>query len=370
MAVPLLDLKRQYVTFQEAVEKELIEVSRSGYFIGGPKIAAFEAAAAKYCEAKHAIGVSSGTDALLACLMGLDLQPGDEVITSTYSFFATVGAIVRAGGKPVLCDIDLPTFNIDPEQIAAKITKKTKAILPVHLYGQCADMEAIMAIADQHGIPVIEDAAQAIGSKRFGKQAGNFGLAGCFSFFPSKNLGCFGDGGMITTNNDAFAHKMQLLRNHGMEPKYYHSMIGGNFRLDAIQAAVLSIKLPLLDGWTEGRQKNAALYRKLFAQKGLDKVLTLPVEKPGRHIYNQFTLLCPDRDGLFKSLQEKKVGCDMYYPLSFHQQECFKNLGYKTGDFPKSEDAAKRCLSVPIFPELTEGEIVEVVEAIAAFYGK
>lgn len=370
MAVPLLDLKRQYAQFQDEVEKELIEVARSGYFIGGPKITAFEEAAAKYCDAKHAIGVSSGTDALLACLMGLDLQPGDEVITTTYSFFATVGAIVRAGGTPILCDIDLKTFNIDPQQIADSITPRTKAILPVHLYGQCADMKAIMAIANKRNIPVIEDAAQAIGSARDGTQAGNFGLAGCFSFFPSKNLGCFGDGGMITTNDDAFAHKMQLLRNHGMEPKYYHSMIGGNFRLDAIQAAVLTIKLRYLDGWTEGRQRNAALYRSLLTQKELDKVLVLPTETPGRHIYNQFTLLCPDREGLFKSLQEKKIGCDMYYPLCFHQQECFRSLGYKFGDFPKSEEATKKCLSLPIFPELAESEITEVVEAIAAFYGK
>lgn len=368
MPVPLLDLKRQYADFGAEVEKELIEVSRSGYYIGGPKLEEFQKSAAAYCRAKHAIGVSSGTDALLAALMALDLKEGDEVLTTTFSFFATVGAIVRAGGKPVLCDIQPDTFNIDPADLARRITPRTRAIMPVHLYGQCADMPAIMELANKHGLAVIEDAAQAIGSEVAGVRAGNFGIAGCFSFFPSKNLGAFGDAGLITTNDDAFAQKLLMLRNHGMEPKYYHAMIGGNFRLDAIQAAVLTIKLRYLDKWTEGRQKNAALYRKLFAEKGLTGKITLPVEKPGRHIYNQFTILCPERDALFKFMQEKKIGCDMYYPLPFHMQECFKYLGYREGDFPVAEAACRGCISVPIFPELTGAEIAEVVDAFAEFY--
>ncbi len=368
MAVPLLDLKRQYKDFQAEVEKELVEVARSGYYIGGPKLIGFEESAAEYCQCKHAFGVSSGTDALLVSLMALGVSAGDEVITTTFSFFATIGVIARLGAKPVLCDIDPDTFNIDPAAIEAQISAKTKAIIVVHLYGQCAEMDAIMAIAAKHKIAVVEDAAQSIGAEYKGKRAGSFGEFGCYSFFPSKNLGAFGDGGLVTTNDDALAQKIRLLRNHGMEPKYYHKLVGGNFRMDAIQAAILSIKLKYLDNWSAGRAENAAHYAKLFTEAGLTEKVKLPVARESRHIYNQFTILVEQRDELFKALQEKKIGCDMYYPVSFHEQECFAYLGYKQGDFPVAESVEKRCISLPIFTELTEGELVEVVEAIKDFY--
>ncbi len=368
MGVPLLDLKRQYEVFQDEVEKEIVEVARSGYYIGGPKLVEFEKRATEYCGCKYGLGVSSGTDALLVSLMALDVGQGDEVITTTFSFFATVGVIARLGAKPVLCDIDAGTFNIDPAKIEEKITDKTKAIIVVHLYGQCADMDAIMAIADKHGIPVVEDAAQSIGAEYKGKRAGSFGATGCYSFFPSKNLGAFGDGGFVTTNDEALAEKLALLRNHGMDPKYYHKMIGGNFRMDAMQAAILSVKLKHLDSWSEGRAKNADLYRKLFAEAGLIDKVKLPEARESRHIYNQFTILVENRDELFKALQEKKIGCDMYYPVSFHEQECFEYLGYKKGDFPVAESVEMKCMSLPIFTELTEAEIKEVVEAIKEFY--
>ncbi len=368
MAVPLLDLKRQYEDFKDEVEQEIIEVARSGYYIGGPKLAAFEKSAAEYCGCKHALGVSSGTDALLVSLMGLDIGAGDEVITTTFSFFATVGVIARLGATPVLCDIDPDTFNIDPAAIEDKITPRTKAIIVVHLYGQCAEMDTIMAIADKHNLSVVEDAAQSIGAEYKGKRAGSFGIAGCYSFFPSKNLGAFGDGGLVATNDDAFAEKLALLRNHGMNPKYYHKMIGGNFRMDAIHAAILSIKLKYLDKWSAGRAANAARYRELMAEAGLEGNIKLPVERENRHIYNQFTILTEKRDELFKCLQEHKIGCDMYYPVSFHEQECFQDLGYSKGDFPVAEDVEQRCLSLPIFTELTDAEICEVVSVIKEFY--
>lgn len=369
MSVPMLDLKRQYAPLQDALEAAVLDVARSTHYIGGPKIEAFEAEAAAYCGTRHAVGVSSGTDALLVALMALDLQPGDEVITTVYSFFATVGAIVRVGATPVFVDIDPETFNIDPRAVAAAVTDKTKAILPVHLYGQLADMEALMRVADAKGIPVIEDAAQAIGAERNGQRAGSIGLCGCFSFFPSKNLGAFGDGGLVTTQDDAFAHKLRLLRNHGMEPRYYHKVVGGNFRLDALQAAVLSVKLPHLDAWTDGRQQNAATYRRLFTDAGLvPDCVQLPIEKPGRHIYNQFILRCQDRDGLLAHLRERGIGCDMYYPVAFHKQECFASLPDAARSFPHAEQAAAETLAVPIFPELTDEELRAVVEAVATFY--
>lgn len=370
MGVPLLDLKRQYEQFQDEVEKELIDVARSGYYIGGPKIDAFEKTAAEYCQCKHAIGVSSGTDALLVSLMALGVGIGDEVITSTYSFFATVGVVSRVGAIPVLCDILPETFNINPAEIEAKITPKTKAIIAVHLYGQCADMDAILEVANKHNIPVIEDAAQSIGSEYKNKRAGSMGATGCFSFFPSKNLGAFGDGGLVTTNDDELAKTLRLMRNHGMDPKYYHKIIGGNFRLDAIQAAILNIKIKYLDAWSEGRQKNAARYRELLAAANLGDKVILPLEKESRHIYNQFTILVENRDELFKFLQDKGIGCDMYYPVPFHLQECYQTLGYKEGDFPVSENTMRNCISIPIFTELKDEEIKEVVTAIAEFYNK
>ena len=368
MAVPLLDLKRQYEDFKEEVEKEIIEVSRSGYYIGGPKLLEFEKNAADYCGCEYGLGVSSGTDALLVSLMALDIKPGDEVITTTFSFFATVGVIARLGAKPVLCDIVEDTFNIDPAKIEEKITEKTKAMIIVHLYGQCAEMDSIMAIAGKYNIPIVEDAAQSIGAEYKGQRAGSFGALGCYSFFPSKNLGAFGDGGLVTTNDKALAEKVALLRNHGMNPKYYHKMIGGNFRMDAMQAAILNIKLKHLDKWSAGRQQNAAKYRELFTAADLAEKVVLPVEKENRHIYNQFTIMVEMREDLFKNLQEKKIGCDMYYPVSFHEQECFIDLGYSKGDFPVAEKVEKKCLSLPIFTELTNIEIAEVVEVIKEFY--
>lgn len=367
MAVTMLDPRRQHAAIADKIEAQLLEVFRSGRYIGGDKITQLEKEIAEYCGCKHAVGVSSGTDALLAALMALGVGPGDEVVTTVYSFFATAGVIVRVGAKPVFCDIDRDTFNIDPADLARKIGPKTKAVIPVHLYGQCADMGAVLAAAGK--VPVIEDCAQAIRAEDGGKRAGSFGAIGCFSFFPSKNLGCLGDGGMVTTNDDALAHRLQLLRNHGMEPKYYHHFVGGNFRLDAIQAAVLSVKLTQLDAWTAARQKHAAFYRAAFAARGLDRFVTAPAEKRSRHIYNQFTLRCQNRDGLMQHLQSKGIGCDMYYPVPFHEQECFRSLGYKHGDFPVAEAVCAECLSIPIYDQLTEAELGEVVDAMAGFYG-
>lgn len=367
MAVGMLDPKRQHAAIADKIEAQLLEVFRSGRYIGGDKISEFEKSCAAYCGCKFAVGVSSGTDALLASLMALNIGAGDEVITTTFSFFATAGVIVRVGAKPVFCDIDKATFNIDPADIARKITPRTKAIIPVHLYGQCADMSEIMRVAGD--IPVVEDCAQAIGAEDNGRRAGSFGKIGCFSFFPSKNLGCLGDGGMVTTNDEELGHRLMLMRNHGMEPKYYHHFVGGNFRMDAIQAAVLNVKLTQLDKWTAARQKNAAFYRAAFAKKGLDKYITAPAEIRSRHIYNQFTLLCENRDGLMKHLQSHQIGCDMYYPVAFHEQECFRNLGYKHGDFPVAEEVCGKCLSIPIYDQLTEAELQEVVDTMAAFYG-
>ncbi len=369
--VPLLDLKAQYVTIQDEVRAAMDRVLDSQYFILGPEVKALEEEVAAYSHCQYGIGVSSGTDALLVALMALDLQPGDEVITTPYTFFATAGSVARLGGKMVFVDIDPESYNIDPAAIEAKITDRTRAILPVHLYGQMADMAAIMAIAARHDIPVIEDAAQAIGSEEEGRRAGSIGNLGCFSFFPSKNLGGFGDGGMVVTNDEALAQKMTLLRGHGAKPKYYHKVVGGNFRLDALQAAVLRVKLQHLDDWTAGRQANAAIYRQLFQELGLDEVVGLPVERPNvRHIYNQFIIRCPQRDELMAHLKEHQIGCEIYYPVPMHVQECFADLGYGQGDFPHSEAAAAETLAIPVYPELTATMQRTVVETIAAFYDR
>lgn len=370
-SVPLLDLKAQYDPIRSEIQAAMEQVLESQYFILGPEVKALEEEVAAYSHCRHGIGVSSGTDALLVALMALDVQPGDEVITTPYTFFATAGCVARLGAKMVFVDIDPETYNIDAAAIEAKITEKTKSILPVHLYGQMADMQAIMAIADRHNIPVIEDAAQAIGSERNGQRAGQRGALGCFSFFPSKNLGGFGDGGMVVTNDPNLADKVTLLRGHGAKPKYYHKVVGGNFRLDALQAAVLRVKLRHLDQWTAGRQQNAAIYRQLFQEMGLDSVVGLPVEVPdSRHIYNQFIIRCPDRDGLMAHLKENQIGCEIYYPVPMHTQECFADLGYSEGDFPHSEAAAAETLAIPIYPELTEPMQRRVVEVIAAFYDR
>jgi len=369
-SIPLLDLKAQYATIRHEIEPVVKEVMESQYFVLGPKVKEFEDHVAAYCNTKHALGVSSGSDALVIALMALDIQPGDEVITTTYSFFATAGAVSRLQAKPVFVDIDAQTYNIDPAKIESKITSKTKAIIPVHLYGQTADMDPILEIAQKYNLFVIEDAAQAIGSEYTnGRRAGSLGDIGCFSFFPSKNLGGFGDGGMVTTNDDALYEKLVYLRNHGAHPKYYHKMIGGNFRLDALQAAVLDVKLKYLDQWTEGRQKNADYYDAGISDKGMHDFIQLPLRIPGyRHIFNQYILRVKDRDGLLDFLKKNNIGCEIYYPVTFNNQECFSYLGYKKGDFPKAEQAADETLAIPVYPELSPKQMDYVLDSIAEFY--
>jgi dTDP-4-amino-4,6-dideoxygalactose transaminase len=369
-SVPLLDLKAQYATIREEIEKAVLSVLESQYFILGPKVEECEKLLAPYCGCAHAISVSSGSDALLICLMAEGIGAGDEVITSPYTFFATAGAIARVGAKPVFVDIDPRTYNIDPSKIAARITPKTKAIIPIHLFGQCADMNPLLQIARQHKLTVIEDAAQAIGAEYKGRRAGSMGEYGCFSFFPSKNLGAGGDGGLVTTTDPARAERLRVLRVHGSKPKYYHSLIGGNFRFDALQAAIVSVKFRHLDAWSAGRQANAARYRRLFEEAGLTRgVVQLPYEVPdGRHIYNQFVIRVPRRDELLAHLKACKIGSEIYYPVPLHVQECFSYLGYGEGDFPESEAAAKETLALPIYPELSEAQAAYVVEAIKGFF--
>ncbi|MBN2303697.1 MAG: DegT/DnrJ/EryC1/StrS family aminotransferase [Anaerolineae bacterium] len=376
--VPLLDLKAQYAMIRDEVRAAVDRVMESQYFILGPEVTALEDEIAAYVQCSHGVGVSSGTDALLVALMALDIQPGDEVITTPYTFFATAGCIVRLRAKPVFVDINPVTFNIDPGQIEAAITSRTRAIIPVHLYGQMADMGPIMEIAQRHNLVVIEDAAQAIGADYHGQRAGTIGLMGCFSFFPSKNLGGFGDAGMVVTNDAALADRLRLFRNHGYRPKYYNIVVGGNFRLDAIQAAVLRVKLNYLEDWTTERQRNAADYRRLFAGAGLAinaeaftsgaPGIVLPVELPDRrHIYNQFVIRCARRDALIQHLKEHQIGTEIYYPQPMHLQECFADLGHRPGDFPASEAAAHETLALPIYSELTEEMLSTVVETIGRF---
>jgi dTDP-4-amino-4,6-dideoxygalactose transaminase len=320
------------------------------------------------------VGVSSGSDALLMVLMALKIGPGDEVITSPFTFFATAGAIHRVGARPVFADIDPKTYNLDPKSLKSVITSRTKAVIPVHLFGQCAQMDSILEIAEPLGIHVIEDAAQAIGAEYRGKRAGSMGIAGCFSFFPSKNLGGAGDGGMVTTNDPEFAQELRIFRNHGSNPKYYHHYVGGNFRLDALQAAVLGVKLNYLDNWTKQRQKNADLYRRLFKEKGLyEKGLKAPFEDLDmRHIYNQFCISVPKgkRDDLKSKLSNSNIGCEIYYPVPLHLQKCFEYLGYSAGDFPVSEDSALRVLALPVYPELCRARIEYTVNVISDFFNK
>jgi len=364
MQVPLLDLKAQYATIKDEVLAAVAEVLESQRCIGGPKVEELEKRIAEVSECRYGVGVSSGTDALLNCLMSLEIGPGDEVITTPFTFFATVGCIARVGAKPVFVDIDPETYNIDPDQIVGAVTEKTKAIMPVHLFGQMADMDAIMAIAEKHGLAVIEDAAQSITSTYKDRKAGSIGAAGCFSFFPSKNLGGIGDGGMVVTNDETLYKRLVQMRNHGMEPKYYHKFIGANFRLDPIQAVALLVKLPHLDDWSEARRQNAAYYNAKFA----DTVVQTPYISPDcRTIYNQYCIRVPRRDEVVAHLHAKHIGCEVYYPVPAHLQECFASLGHQEGAFPESEKAAQEIMALPVYPELTDQMQDAVVEAILTF---
>ena len=373
MQVPLLDLTAQYRAIKDELPSAIAEVMESQHFILGPRVEECEKAIAKYSNCQFGVGVTSGSDALLACLMAENIGPGDEVITTPYTFFATVGAISRLGATPVFVDVDPETYNIDATQIAGKITGKTRAIMPVHLYGQMAEMDPIMTLAAKHELIVIEDAAQAIGSESKGRRAGSIGHYGCFSFFPSKNLGAAGDGGMIVTNDAERAEKLRVLRSHGSKPKYYHKVVGGNFRLDALQAAIVAAKLPHLDGWTAGRQRNAKIYDRLFAEAGLTDSssgslkIVLPKVVENRHIFNQYVIRVPHRDELQAFLKNQGVGTEIYYPVPMHVQQCFAYLGYKAGDFPSSEAAAKETLALPIYPELAEPQLHYVVDCIRQF---
>lgn len=360
-SVPLLDLKAQYRAIRDEIQAAVNQVLESQHFILGPEVQALEREIAEYSQCRFGVGVSSGTDALLIALMALDIQPGDEVITTPYTFFATAGVIHRLGAKPVFVDIEPDTYNIDPALIEAAVTPKTKAIIPVHLYGQCAEMDPILDIARRHHLFVIEDAAQAIGAEYQGRRAGSMGTIGCFSFFPSKNLGGYGDGGMVVTQDESLADKLKMLRVHGSKPKYYHSIVGGNFRLDALQAAVVRVKLRHLDEWTAARQRNARQYDALFEEAGLAGTkIQLPAVKHSRHIFNQYVIQAENRDGLMAHLKQNGIGTEIYYPVPMHIQKCFACLGYSGGSLPVSEHAAKSTLALPIYPELT-GEQQEMV---------
>jgi dTDP-4-amino-4,6-dideoxygalactose transaminase len=384
--VPLLDLKLQYQPLKTEILSAIEKVCASQAFILGPATRELEASVAKYCHCRFGIGVSSGTDALLVALMALEIGRGDEVITTPFTFFATAGTIARTGARPTFCDIDPETFNLSPAAVTAFIERKCevrdgklinrdtggtiKAIMPVHLYGQVADIGPLVQIARRYGLKVIEDAAQAIGAEDANQgRAGSFGDVGCLSFFPTKNLGAFGDAGMCVTNDPALAERIEILRVHGGKPKYYHAFIGGNFRIDELQAAVLNIKLKHLDAWSAARQRNAALYDELFEQADLGKAVETPRATPGvRHIYNQYVIRARDRDLLRQHLMAAGVGTEIYYPLSLHMQECFAYLKHRKGDFPHAERAAEETLALPIFPELTETQLRYVVDSVADFY--
>ncbi len=370
--VPLIDLKAQYAGLRDELRAAVDGVLESQRFILGPEVEGLESEVAAYCGAAHGVGVSSGTDALLVALMALDVGSGDEVVTTPFSFFATAGVVARLGARPVFVDIDPSTFNLDPARLAAAVTPRTKAIMPVHLFGQTADMDPIAATACEANLPVVEDAAQAIGADYHGRRAGGLGLLGCFSFFPTKNLGGFGDGGMVTTNDPDLAARVRSLRNHGFAEKYYNREVGGNFRLDALQAAVLRVKLGHLEAWHEARRRNAARYGELFAAAGLtapDSPVKTPVEAGhGRHIYHQYVLRCERRDELQAYLGERGIGSAVYYPVALHLQECFRHLGSVAGDFPLAERAAREVLALPIYPELGDEAAAEVVDAVRAFY--
>ena len=368
--VPLLDLTAQYGPIRDAILAAITRVADSQRFILGPEVDALEQELADRLEVAHAVAVSSGTDALLVAMMALGIGPGHEVITPTYSFFATAGCVSRLGATPVFVDIDPVTFNIDVEAVRRAITPRTRAIVPVHLFGLVADMDPLVALAREKNIPIVEDAAQAIGARYHGRQAGQFGTAACFSFFPSKNLGAFGDGGLVTSNDAALAHEVRLLRNHGAEPKYVHHRIGGNFRLDALQAAILRVKLPHVAAWSDARRRNADRYRALIHEHGLDRAVELPVEPAGHtHIYNQFVIRGPRRDDLRTHLTTHHVGTEIYYPIPFHRQDCFAPVVREGDAFPVADRAAATSLALPIYGELTIDQQRHVVRTIAGFYG-
>jgi len=377
MKVPLLDLKPHHDPIQPALIAAFERVMRSQMFILGPEVEALERRIASYCQTEFAIGTSSGTDALLLALMALEIGPGDEVITTPYSFFASAGVVARLGARPVFVDIDPLTYNMDANRVEAAVTARTRVIMPVHLFGQCADVAPLLKIAEAHALRVVEDAAQAIGAEHAdGRRAGSVGAFGCLSFFPSKNLGALGDAGMVLTNDPELAERARVLRVHGSKPKYHHHFIGGNFRLDALQAAMLAVKLDHLDGWTRARQAHAQLYVRLLEARGLvtDGSVTPPpapsrgLDRPGHHIYNQFVIRARRRDALQKFLAEHDVGTEVYYPVPFHQQPCFQYLGYKDGDFPEAERAARETLALPVYPELTSEQQIYVMDTIREFY--
>lgn len=370
MKVPLLDLSEQNQALRPEIEAALGKVLDTNGFILGAEVAALEKELAEYCGARHAIACASGTDALLLALMAYDIGYDDEVITTPYSFFATVSSVTRLGAVPILVDIDPKTYNLDVSQIEERITDKTKAIQPVHLYGQCADMDALLEISEKYNVPIVEDAAQAIGAEDNGRRAGSIGDIGCFSFYPSKNLGGMGDGGFMTTNDDELAHKLNALRVHGSFERYFHKWVGLNSRLDGFQGAVLRVKLPHLDSWSEKRKANADLYRGLFTDAGLAEQIGLPFERENvRHIYNQFIIRVPEkRDELRQFLAANEIGTDIYYPVSLHRQECFRYLGYQKGDYPEAEKASRETLALPVFPELKPEQQEYVVEKIGEFF--
>ena len=364
MNVPLLDLQAQYAHLEKDILEAVSEVLKSQRCIGGPVVEALEQAIAKASDCKYAVGASSGTDAILNVLMSLDIGEGDEVITSPFTFFATVGCIVRCGAKPVFVDIDPDTFNIEPSKIEAAVTNKTKAIMPVHLFGQMVDMDPVMEIATKNNLYVIEDSAQSITSTYKQKKAGSIGTAGCFSFFPSKNLGGVGDGGMVVTNDKKLYEQLLVMRNHGSKPKYYHKHVGGNFRLDPIQAAALMVKLPHLDSWSQQRRKNASYYNNAFKDS---EIVAPTISGDCVSIYNQYCIQTKKRDGLIAHLRENDIGCEIYYPVPMHLQECFSDLGYQVGDFPNAEKVSKKILALPIYPELTESHLDYVIEKVKQF---
>jgi dTDP-4-amino-4,6-dideoxygalactose transaminase len=371
-SVPLIDMQRQYSELERDILAAIQRVCTSGRYVLGPENTELEQALSKYCRAKHAIACASGSDALLLALMALDVGAGDEVILPSFTFFATASAVTRLGARPVFVDIEPATLNLDTTKVQRLLSEKTKAILPVHLYGQCADMAPLVDLAANNDIAVIEDAAQAIAAEYAGQRAGTIGDIGCFSFYPTKNLGAFGDGGLVTTNRDHLADKLRLLRVHGMQPRYHHQLLGINSRLDSLQAAVLNVKLPHLDRWTVERQVRAARYHELFTNCGLDRVLRLPHTAPHRrHVWNQYVVRVPDgrRDALRQHLTGRKIGTEIYYPIPLHQQPCFAYLGYRRGDLPETERAAAETLALPIFPELTPAEQELVVREIGSFLG-